>query len=154
MQLRRRDPRMRPRRPTGGGWLAIVGLGIVAACGTLTHQERREPAPEPAARQQPSGWLAFEATAYSQEGKTASGMRSHEGIVAADPKVLPLGTRIRVHDAGPYSRDYVVRDTGRTIKGREIDIYVDDDREAKRFGRKRVQVEVLAYGDGRPVAAR
>lgn len=93
--------------------------------------------------------MQFEATAYTQGGKTAGGTQAREGIVAADPSLLPLGTRIRVHDAGRYSGEYVVRDTGRTIKGREIDIYVADDAEAKRFGRKAVRVEVLAYGDGR-----
>jgi 3D (Asp-Asp-Asp) domain-containing protein len=93
--------------------------------------------------------MRFEATAYSIEGKTATGTKAHEGIVAADPSLLPLGTRIRVSDAGGYSGEYVVRDTGRTIKGREIDIYLANDAEAKRFGRKPVQVEVVEYGDGR-----
>ena len=46
-------------------------------------------------------------------------------------------------EAGRYSGEYVVRDTGRTIKGREIDIYLANDAEAKRFGRKSVRVEVL-----------
>ena len=47
-------------------------------------------------------------------------------------------------DAGKYSGEYLVSDTGRTIKGREIDIYLASDAEAKRFGRKRVRVEVLS----------
>ena len=86
----------------------------------------------------------FEATAYSVEGKTASGKRAREGICAADPDVLPLGSRIRVHDAGAYSGECEVADTGRAIKGREIDIYLANDREAKKFGKKQVRVEVLS----------
>jgi 3D (Asp-Asp-Asp) domain-containing protein len=85
----------------------------------------------------------FEATAYSIEGRTASGVRSREGIVAADPAILPLGTRIRVLDAGEYSGEYLVKDTGPAVKGGEIDIYVDNDAEAKRFGRRKVKVQVL-----------
>ena len=85
----------------------------------------------------------FEATAYSVEGKTASGKQAREGICAADPDILPLGSRIRVHDAGAYSGECEVADTGRAIKGREIDIYLANDREAKKFGRKQVRVEVL-----------
>jgi 3D (Asp-Asp-Asp) domain-containing protein len=92
--------------------------------------------------------MRFEATAYSQEGATASGAHAREGVVAADPDVLPLGTRIRVEGAGRYDGEYVVKDTGRTIAGREIDIYVDGDSEAERFGRRTVRVEVLEYGDG------
>jgi len=130
-------------RPLVSLMVALLSLGVViAACG-------RTGAPARAGKR-----MAFEATAYSIEGTTAAGTRAREGIVAADPHLLPLGTRIRVHDAGRYSGDYVVRDTGRTIKGREIDVYLANDREAKRFGRKSVQVEVLEYGDGRRVGTR
>lgn len=86
----------------------------------------------------------FQATAYSIEGKTASGKHAREGICAADPDILPLGSRIRVHDAGAYSGECEVADTGRAIKGREIDIYLASDREAKKFGKKQVRVEVLS----------
>lgn len=91
-----------------------------------------------------SGWLRFTATAYSVEGETASGKQTIEGrTVAADPSVLPLGTKIQVAGAGPYSGIYVVHDSGRKINGREIDIFIDNPREAKRFGKKPVRVRVL-----------
>jgi 3D (Asp-Asp-Asp) domain-containing protein len=70
-------------------------------------------------------------------------MQTRPGIVAADPKILPLGSRIRVQDAGSYSRVYTVADTGPAVKGREIDIFIPSGDEAKRFGRRRVRVEVL-----------
>ena len=85
----------------------------------------------------------FSATAYSVTGTTAIGMQTRPGIVAADPAVLPLGTRIRVSGAGRYSGVYTVADTGRAIRGREIDIFIPDLVAAKRFGRRRVTVEVL-----------
>ncbi|HYZ87002.1 MAG TPA: 3D domain-containing protein [Bryobacteraceae bacterium] len=89
-------------------------------------------------------WQKFEATAYSVEGETASGKQTREGrTVAADPDILPLGTRIQVRGAGPYDGVYVVHDAGRTIRGREIDIFIDAPAEAKRFGRKSVRVRVL-----------
>lgn len=98
--------------------------------------------PPPAAEQR------FMATAYSIEGQTADGRHARAGIVAADPKVIPLGSRIRVSDAGSYSGEYEVADTGRAIDGREIDIYVPNDAEAKQFGRRAVQVEILRRGSG------
>ena len=88
------------------------------------------------------------ATAYSIEGRTASGVRAREGIVAGDPAVLPLGSRIRIHDAGKYSGEYTVQDTGAKIDGREVDIYLANDAEAKAFGKRRVKVEILHYGAG------
>ena len=71
---------------------------------------------------------------------------SRRGIVAADPDVLPLGSRVQISDAGSYDGEYVVADTGRKIQGRRIDIYLPDHREARRFGKKRVRVRVLQYG--------
>jgi 3D (Asp-Asp-Asp) domain-containing protein len=86
----------------------------------------------------------FTASAYSIAGETASGLTARKGMVAADTDVLPLGTRIRITGAGPYSGEYTVADTGRRISGREIDLYVATRAEAKRFGKKRVRVTVLS----------
>jgi len=89
-------------------------------------------------------WQTFHATAYSRAGQTASGKQTREGrTVAADPAVLPIGTRIEVSGAGPYSGVYLVQDSGRKIDGHEIDLFIDDPAEAKRFGKKPVRVRVL-----------
>jgi 3D (Asp-Asp-Asp) domain-containing protein len=86
------------------------------------------------------------ATAHSVEGETASGTRSRPGTAASDPKILPLGSRIRVTGAGKYSGVYTVEDTGRAVDGRELDLYMKSNAEAKRFGRQKVRVTVLEYG--------
>jgi 3D (Asp-Asp-Asp) domain-containing protein len=124
--------------------LIVAGCARAPAPLEVPPPAARIPAPQPT-----PGTLEFEATAYSIEGKTASGRTTREGIVAADPRVLPLGSRIRVHGAGRYSGEYVVADTGRAIRGREIDIYMPEHKEARRFGRRDVRVEVLDYGDRR-----
>lgn len=82
---------------------------------------------------------AFTATAYCLKGRTASGSGVRKGIVAADPRVLPLGTRISL-DAGSYSGSYLVADTGGAVKGRKLDIWVSSCSEARRFGRRTVMV--------------
>ncbi len=84
----------------------------------------------------------FRATAYCLRGKTASGRSVRRGVVAADTRVLPLGTRIKI-TAGKYSGNYVVADTGGRIKGRVLDIWVPSCSEARRWGRRSVQVTVL-----------
>jgi len=153
MQTRRRVAK--GERP-GGSPFAYGAITIVVATAlatSLSHCASRKPevppiaapAPPPAPEPTPSR-VSFEATAYSITGTTASGTQTRRGIVAADPALLPLGSRIRVHGARGYSGVYTVADTGRTIDGREIDIYMPDAREAKRFGRRRVEVEVLEYG--------
>lgn len=85
----------------------------------------------------------FRATAYCLKGRTASGGSVKRGVVAADPRVLPLGTRIDV-DAGPYSGTYTVADTGGGVKGRKLDIWVPSCAEANRFGSRKVRVSVLS----------
>ena len=89
-------------------------------------------------------WQRFMASAYSVEGQTASGKQTREGhTVAADPSILPLGTKIEISGAGAYDGVYLVHDAGRKIRGREIDIFIDAPAEAKRFGKKAVRVRVL-----------
>ena len=100
---------------------------------------------EAAKSKRPKSFEAM-ATAHSVEGETASGTKSRPGVAAADPSVLPLGSRIRVQGAGQYSGVYTVEDTGRAIKGREIDLYMTSAAEAKKFGRQRVRVTVLESG--------
>jgi 3D (Asp-Asp-Asp) domain-containing protein len=129
-------------------------VALLVALGGCDVGHRREVASVPRYQAAPSpgptpARMRFTATAYSIEGKTASGAETREGIVAADPAVLPLGTRIRVKGAGQYSGEYVVKDTGREIDGREIDLYIADDGEAKRFGKRPVTVEVLHHGGAR-----
>lgn len=90
----------------------------------------------------------FTATAYALRGRTASGAGVRRGLIAADRRVLPLGTRVRL-EAGGYSGEYVVADTGGLVRGRKIDIWVPSNREAMRFGRRPVKLTVLNYGGRR-----
>ncbi|HLM61412.1 MAG TPA: 3D domain-containing protein [Pyrinomonadaceae bacterium] len=83
--------------------------------------------------------VAFKATAYCLKGRTANGGNVRRGIVAADPRVLPLGSRIQVN-AGAYSGTYTVADTGGAVKGRKLDIWMPSCTEAVRFGSRKVSV--------------
>lgn len=90
-----------------------------------------------------SGGIAYKATAYCLRGKTASGRMVRRGIVAADPRVLRLGTRIHM-TGGRYTGNYLVADTGGKIKGRILDIWVPSCSEARRWGRRTVRVKVIS----------
>jgi 3D (Asp-Asp-Asp) domain-containing protein len=86
--------------------------------------------------------MIFKATAYCLRGRTASGTGVRRGIVAADRRILPLGTKINL-SAGAYSGTYTVADTGGAVKGKILDIWVPSCAEAIRFGRRTVKVKVL-----------
>ena len=90
----------------------------------------------------------YVATAYSLRGRTASGRMVSRGLIAADPAVLPLGSRVRLDHPG-YSGEYLVADTGGAIRGRRIDIWIPSTSEAMRFGRRTVKLTVLSYGGRR-----
>jgi 3D (Asp-Asp-Asp) domain-containing protein len=108
----------------------------------------------PAQTRRTGGTRTFEATAFAHRSATASGVKSQRGVVAADPRLLPLGTEIQVRNAGRYSGIYVVADTGPKIQGRRIDIFIPNPQRAKSFGKKTVEVKVRRWGaaPGAPTA--
>lgn len=85
------------------------------------------------------GFKAFTATAYClSRNKTAMGTRPRSGIIAADPRVLKLGSSIEILGLGTYR----VEDTGGAIRGNKIDIWMPCGKTAK-FGRRTVMVKKI-----------
>ena len=86
----------------------------------------------------------MEATAYlpgdgDGRGITATGIKATWGVVAVDPKVIPLGSRVYVPGYGFA----IAADTGGAIKGSKIDLCMEDYGQAIQFGRRPVEVYVL-----------
>ena len=90
----------------------------------------------------------YVATAYTLRGRTASGLMVSKGLIAADPRVLPLGSKVRL-EAGVFSGEYLVADTGGAVRGRRIDIWTPSIKEAMRFGRRTIKLTVLSFGGKR-----
>ncbi|VBB06580.1 Hypothetical protein LUCI_1816 [Lucifera butyrica] len=85
------------------------------------------------------------ATAYlptdgSSEGITASGIPARRGIVAVDPSVIRLGTRLFIPGYGLA----LAADTGSAITGNRIDLCMENSNEAWSFGHQTVKVYILA----------
>jgi uncharacterized protein YabE (DUF348 family) len=74
-----------------------------------------------------------------QYGITYSGLRVRPGIVAVDPRVIPLGTWLYVDGYG----EALAADIGGAIKGNRIDLYYDSPSDVRRFGKKPIKVYVL-----------
>jgi 3D (Asp-Asp-Asp) domain-containing protein len=91
-------------------------------------------------------WHPFEATAYCDYGFTASGAWVREGIVAGDPRVLPLGSVIDISVDGEVREKHEVMDTGGKVKGYIVDIWMPTCEEAQAFGRREVKVRVRKKG--------
>lgn len=90
--------------------------------------------------------MTMVATAYTADsasatptGYTATGILAQEGVVAVDPHVIPLGTKLFVPGYGFA----LAADTGGAIIGNRIDLCMDSYDEAIQFGRRPVQVFIL-----------
>lgn len=88
--------------------------------------------------------LGMEATAYlptdgNGAGITAMGIPATYGIVAVDPAIIPLGTRVYIPGYG----EALAADTGGAIYGYKIDLCMEDYYQAMDFGRRNVTVFVL-----------
>lgn len=71
-------------------------------------------------------------------GITKTGTRATHGTLAVDPRVLDLGSEVKIVGMG----DFRCEDTGRKIKGNRIDIWMPTHAKAKKFGKRTVVVEV------------
>jgi len=101
-------------------------------------------AAKPAHKAKGAQWMRVSATAYCVHGITDSGAHTRPGTVAADPRLIPLGSTIHVRGLrGARDGQYTVLDSGRAIKRREIDLFMPSCAAAKRFGRQDVEVRIL-----------
>ena len=82
--------------------------------------------------------LKVDAVAYHLPGRTALGVPVRKGVVAVDPKVIPLGTRLHIPGYGPG----LAADVGTAIKGRIIDLWFPTTAAARNWGRRTVTITV------------
>ena len=146
-----------------GEWDRVVRVeyvdGRVVSVATLGQTVVRQPVPRlivigtrvPIFQQvaTPGGSpMVMEATAYypgpnnfggGVGPRTATGLLAQLGIVAVDPSVIPLGTRLHIEGYG----NAVAGDTGGAIHGNKVDLCFNSYREAIRFGRRIVRVYIL-----------
>jgi 3D (Asp-Asp-Asp) domain-containing protein len=80
--------------------------------------------------------LTVTATGYSMAGRTATGLPVGRGIVAVDPSVIPLGTRLSIPGYG----EGVAADTGGSVQGLTIDLWFPTLAEALAWGRRTVTI--------------
>lgn len=73
------------------------------------------------------------------KGTTSTGIPATKGVIAVDPRVIPLGTRVYVDGYG-YA---VAADVGSAIKQNKIDVCFDTHQEALAWGLKKTKVYIL-----------
>jgi len=119
------------RRGTRRWGIAIVAVLVVSLLGAGGS-----------ALGQPEALQAYrvkvDAVAYSLPGSTALGVPVRKGVVAVDPKLIPLGTKLHVPGYGPG----LAADVGYAIKGRIIDLWFPTLEKAQAWGRRTVTITI------------
>lgn len=123
---------------------SIESQAAAAEARTVTLQAASPPAsvaapaaPEPVAAPAGSGaTLTVSATGYALRGRTATGIQTAPGVVAVDPSVIPLGTRMTIPGYGVG----IAADTGGAVRGNIIDLWFPTTAEALAWGRRTVTI--------------
>jgi uncharacterized protein YabE (DUF348 family) len=122
----------------------VIAVGTGASTGGSDTATGAAPGSRAAAMPANGARMSVTATGYSAEqpgldDTTATGARARRGVIAVDPRVIPLGTHVFVPGYGFA----VAADTGGAIDGARIDLCFDSVAEALRWGRRRVTITVL-----------
>jgi 3D (Asp-Asp-Asp) domain-containing protein len=131
---------MRARSPEPDAPLALaptVVLSPVHLDGALVVGARRDWAVRRDGPVHYGDPVPVELTAYCLQGTTRRDRYVREGIVAADPRLFPLGRYIEVYVGRVYYGRFLVDDTGKKIRDGKLDIWTPTCRDARLFGRQR-----------------
>lgn len=94
--------------------------------------------------------INVQATAYSTyeagdklagqwQGLTATGTSVRWGVIAVDPSVIPLGSKVYIPQ---FNQTFTAEDTGNAIKGNIIDIFMSTNSQANDWGRRNIEIYV------------
>jgi 3D (Asp-Asp-Asp) domain-containing protein len=111
----------------------IAALGRQArAAGARAAEAAPAARPTAHGRQTLTVWV----TGYALRGRTASGVRASWGVVAVDPSIIPLGTRLTIPGYGAG----IAADVGGSVRGARIDVWFPSRAEALAWGGRAVTV--------------
>lgn len=84
--------------------------------------------------------ITFNATAYTGDTITSTGTVPKWGTIAVDPSVIPYGTKVYIP---MFNKVFIAEDCGGAIKGKKIDIFMNNEKQALNFGRRNIQIKIL-----------
>lgn len=135
-------------------WYLVTAYGPPGAIGwgageylVRINPGEAEPALRPAPAQERAPERTFQAqlTAYAHGTTTSSGTPVRWGVVAVDPQVIPLGSRLMIEG---FDNLFVAEDTGGGIRGNHVDLYFPDLGQATQFGVQHRSITVLDEASG------
>ncbi|MFC3040993.1 ubiquitin-like domain-containing protein [Virgibacillus xinjiangensis] len=142
-----------PQTETGGGLVTLADeksntTANRSSSNAGADKQNKESSPATSKNQTSGKTYTMTASAYTAacdgcSGYTATGIdlksNPNKKVVAVDPSVIPLGTKVWVEGYG----EAIASDTGGHIVGNRIDIHMSDKSKAYGWGKRTVQVKVL-----------
>jgi 3D (Asp-Asp-Asp) domain-containing protein len=115
--------------------------GLLSSAGAAANKSQKighghTPPPQPPPKSGEK--MVVSATCYILKGTTASGLPTGPGIVAVDPTVIPLGTRLYIPGYGKG----IAADVGGGIKGRIIDLWYSTYAQCSKWGKRTVTITI------------
>lgn len=83
--------------------------------------------------------MIVEATAYAGDGITSTGTTPKWGTIAVDPKIIPYGSKVYIPK---FNMTFTAEDCGGAIKGNMIDIFMNSNKEAYKWGRHNIEIYI------------
>ncbi len=79
-------------------------------------------------------------------GITFTGTHARPGVIAVDPRYIPLGTKVYIKslDSTPDYGFAIAEDTGSAVKGYLVDLFISDPRKVRRYGKRNVLVYIIS----------
>jgi 3D (Asp-Asp-Asp) domain-containing protein len=118
---------------------ADAAAAVTTTPADLTSTDTSSPPVVPAPPAQPATGdrsITVSSTGYALPGHTATGIPVGWGVVAVDPSVIPLGTRMTIPGYG----EGVAADTGSAVRGATIDLWFPTLAQARAWGRRAVTI--------------
>jgi 3D (Asp-Asp-Asp) domain-containing protein len=82
--------------------------------------------------------ITVTSTGYALRGRTATGVPTAPGVVAVDPSVIPLGTRLTIPGYGTG----IAADTGGAVHGNVIDLWFPTTQQALAWGQRTITITI------------
>ncbi len=120
------------------GDVLLVPGGVMELAPAAEPPQDRDPSTRGGQRDARS--FVANVTAYAMKGRTATGTQTRWGVIAVDPAMIPLGSKVRIDG---FEELFVAEDTGGGIKGNWIDLWFPSQAEAMRFGIQARRVTVV-----------
>ena len=84
--------------------------------------------------------MAVSATAYSGDSITSTMIKPYWGVIAVDPEVIPYGSLVYIPE---FDKTFIAEDCGGAIKGKRIDIFMDSETKCRKWGVRKINIEII-----------